>query len=193
MNFYFLDLGWRERIIAGNENKRGLKDIFRYGFSWGREEDDRYGNQKQNNLQEYDLLTPEVLSSLIEESIVLAEETIRRHADSHYKWLVRRREEYIENREQRRLATIRRHEQEVQQLLKKRIDLIEDAIDRIDRADRLRSLIAAFDQKAQSSNEPLSGFEKWKRWATDQACRIDPRNMSIKHAEQWIAKFHLHA
>jgi hypothetical protein len=48
-------------------------------------------------------------------------------------------------------------------LLKNRIDMVEDAIDRIDRADRLRSLIAAFDEKAKSGDEPLAGFEKWRR------------------------------
>jgi len=188
LNFYFIDFGWDGTIGFGPTHKGD----FKYGFNWGRYDYDPYRNRTQPKLREYGVLTSNILRSLIKESIVLAEEEIRTRADSHYKWLARCREEYIEKREQRRLAAIRRHEQEVQQLLKKRIDLIEDAVDRIARADRLRSLIAAFDQKAQSSDEPLAGFEKWKRWATDQVCRLDPRNMSEKHTEQWIAKFHLH-
>jgi hypothetical protein len=189
-DLYFIDFGWDGTIGFGPANKS--KDEFKYGFNWGRYEDDPYGNRTKPKLREYRVLTSDILRSLIKESIVLAEEEIRTSTESHYKWLARRREEYIESREQRRLAAIRRHEQEVQQLLKKRIEMVEDAIDRIDRADRLRSLIVAFDEKAKSGDEPLAGFEKWRRWANDQVTRIDPRCMSVKHTEQWIAKFHLH-
>lgn len=192
LDFYFIDYGGEDDIRTGKGSKNGAKVSFRYGFSWGRKEDDRYRSRTQPKLREYGVLTPDILRTLITESIMCAEEIIRTRAESHYTWLVGRRDDYIKGREQRRLAAIRRHEQEVQQLLKERIDLIEDAIDRIDRADRLRSLIAAFNAKQTTSGIAIAGFEKWCRWAEDQVCHIDPRKMSPKQTEQWIAKFHLH-
>jgi len=80
----------------------------------------------------------------------------------------------------------------VQRLIQKRIDLTEVAISRIANAERLRSLIDAFDQKISVSGHPVTGYEKWRRWAIQQANEIDPRSMSVEHIEQWISHFHLH-
>ena len=188
LHFYFTDYGW-EPFGSGNK----VKDGFRYGFTWGHyEENDRYRSRAQANNPEYGELTPDVLRSLINESIIRAEENIRSLAESHYKGLIRRREEYIQQREQRRLAAIRRHEKEVKQLLQTRMDLMDDASVRIGKADRLRSLIAAFDEKAAAAKQPIAGYDKWRRWALQQVNQIDLRSMSAEHFGQWIAKFHLH-
>jgi hypothetical protein len=123
---------------------------------------------------------------------VIAETDIRRHEQSHYEWIIQQRDEVTRKREERRLAAIRRHEEEVQRLIQKRIDLTEVAVSRIANAERLRGLIDAFDQKISASGHPVTGYEKWRRWAIQQANEIDPRSMSVEHIEQWISHFHMH-
>ncbi len=80
---------------------------------------------------------------------------------------------------------------EGQRLIQKRQELIDDALDRINRSDRLRSLVQVFDQKIESMNEAVNGYDKWRCWALDQAMAIDPKTMSVEHIGQWIGEFRL--
>lgn len=187
--FYFTDYDWENDQTVGKTPKGESK----YGFTWGRlDENNRYWSRKQHSTQILNGLTPAILRSIVKESILRAETKIRTSADDHYQWLITRRDNYIKEREKRRLAAIRRHEKEVQQLLQARMDLLDEASSRIAKADRLRSAIAAFDEKVGPSKEPIAGYDKWRRWATHQISQIDLRCMSSDHIAQWIAKFHLH-
>jgi len=184
----FIDYQW-EGTRARPKNKSSSK----YGFSWDYfPRDEIYDQRTHNTYREYEEFSVDVLRALIAESIVHVEEQIRRNAASAYEGLIERREEAIRLREVRRIAAIRRHEQAVQQLAEKRIQLMDDASSRIAHTDRLRSLIAAMDEKIQRATKPVGGYEEWRSWAVHHADLIDPRHMSTDHIEQWIAKFHLH-
>lgn len=183
-----LDYRW-----DGNSLDPRFKPGAKYGLHWEYVHDThRLSPKTLKTYREYDNLQAETLRALLVESVVIAETDIRRHEQSRYEWIIRQRDEVIRKREERRLATIRRHEEEVQRLIQKRIDLTEVAISRIANAERLRSLIDAFDQKISASGHPVTGYEKWRRWAIQQANEIDPRSMSVEHIEQWISHFDLH-
>lgn len=188
LHFLFIDYQWDEIRVSSRGRQNGL-----YGFTWGYcNPQEIFDPRSHSTYREYNALTPDVLRSLVTESIVRVEEDIRSHAEWAYKRLAERRDEFVQSREERRLAAIHRHQKEVQQLIQSRINLMEEASSRIAHAGRLQSLIDAFDQKLNCSKQPISGYEKWRRWAMEQVNETDPRNMSVKHLEQWIAKFHLH-
>ena len=184
----FIDFGW-EGVRVHSKDKQNTK----YGFSWDySQREEHYDATSHTTYRQYSNLDPEVLRSIVKESIVRVEEDIRSSATWYYKRLAERRDEVIELREKRRLAAIRRHEKEVQELIQKRLDLMEKASTDIAQSDRLRSLIAAFDEKVKSSKHPIAGYAHWRSWAVNQANYIDPRYMSPEHIGQWISKFHLH-
>ncbi|MEI7762946.1 MAG: hypothetical protein WCI85_06905 [Comamonadaceae bacterium] len=184
----FVDYGWEGARVQIKDKHNG-----QYGFSWEYcQREEQYDPRSHSTYRQYSNLKPDILRSLVKESIVRVEEYIRSGAKSSYERLVERRDEVIELREKRRLAAIRRHEKEVQELIQKRLNLMEKASTDIAQSDRLRSLIAAFDEKVKSSRHPIAGYAHWRSWAVNQANHIDPRYMSPEHIGQWIAKFHLH-
>ena len=188
LHISFIDSGWEGASVHSKD-----KNNNQFGFSWDYSHREyRYDPRSHSTYRQYSNLKQDVLRSLVKESIVRVEEYIRSGAKSSYERLVERRDEVIELREKRRLAAIRQHEKEVQELIQKRLNLMEKAATDIAQSDRLRNLIAAFDEKVKSSRHPIAGYAHWRSWAVNQANHIDPRYMSPEHIVQWNAKFHLH-
>ena len=78
-----------------------------------------------------------------------------------------------------------------QQLLKARLTLMNEATNRMNQADLIRSLIDSFKAKAERSRRPTKGLQHWVSWASHLANVTDPRHMSAEGIEAWIKKFNL--
>lgn len=182
-----LDYGW-----TGNSFEPRFKSGARFGLYWEDVRDThRWFPKSARGYKEYDHFQPESLKAILVDSIVRTESVIREGRQWTYKWKLEHWEDDVKKREERHQEAIRRHEEAVQRLIQKRQELIDDALDRINRSDRLRSLVQVFDQKIESMNEAVNGYDKWRCWALDQAMAIDPKTMSVEHIGQWIGEFRL--
>lgn len=188
-----LPLGVVDYQWEGNSLDSGVKPNRKFGLFWEYQYDRyRFSPKDFKTYREYDSFPAEVLRALLVESVVRAETQVRAGKQRRYECIIERRQKILQDREKRRLEAIRQHEEAVQQLRQKRIDLTDQALDRISQADRLRSLIAAFDEKVRHAKTPVAGYDHWRQWAVQHAQETDPRAMSAEHIAQWIAKFHLH-
>jgi hypothetical protein len=123
--------------------------------------------------------------------VVIAETRIRSQKQREYEFFAERRSECIKGREERRLAEIRRREENIKKLNQSRIELIDGAIDRLVRSNSLRELITALDHKFRDSKVLGLDYSDWRTWALKHADDIDPRTMKVDQIEHWIAKFRM--
>lgn len=182
-----LDYGW-----DGNGLDPRFKPGGRFGLYWEHPYNTFQLSPKTlKSYREYDQFSADILRSLLVESVVLAETAIRHGQQWEYERIIESREKVIREREERRLAAIKRRQEEIQKLRQTRRSLAEEAVERISRADRLRDLIQAFDAKMDSAGQPVASYEQWRQWAVQYADEIDPRSMSVDQIERWIAAFRL--
>lgn len=187
-----LPLGVVDYQWEGNHLEPGFKPNRKFGLFWEYQYDRyRFSPKNFKTYREYDSFPAEVLRALLVESVVRAEAQARAGEQQRYEWIIERRQRVLKEREERRIEAIRLHEEAAQELRQKRIDLAEQALDRISRAERLRSLIAAFDEKVSHGNAPVSGYDQWRRWAVQYVQETDPRAVSLEHIERWISQFRL--
>jgi hypothetical protein len=69
------------------------------------------------------------------------------------------------------------------------MELMRQALKDMKRAEKIRELIIALDEKSKATSKEIPGFKKWRSWAVHQVNSIDPRNISVKRAGRWIEKF----
>ncbi len=178
------DVPANDKSAKGRPRTKGSFEL-----KWGYPDSYRQDNSGPD--MAFDKLDKAALAEIVLEMIVSAEKSVRSAAEGQYKSMVRHIDEELEKREQRRLAAIERHKAEVRKLMQDRLNWTDEALVAIGKADKLRSLIDAFDVKYESSGRSIAGYEKWRRWAEHQAETMDPRFRSAEHIEQWIAKFGL--
>ena len=159
-----------------------------YGFSWT-------GNQERmsenSDYREYSEITPEVLRDLAIELLMDIEERKRSSVEWVHQRLVNRKRDAIQRIVEKQTKAAIRRRKETEQLIEQRMELMSQALKDIKRADKMRELITALDEKSKASSKEIPGFKKWRSWAVHQVNSIDPRNMSVKRAGRWIEKFDL--
>lgn len=182
----FVDYGWKGAKIKPHVKRQG-----KFGLFWAHLYDDRRFPQDIETYREYDDFSPNVLGGIIVESILVAEQHLRSEKQREYEYVLKRREEVVRQREERRLAEIRRRQVEQRQMVQKRLDLLSEAEQNIAAADRLRGLVQSFDQTVESAGRSIEGYDHWREWTTRQADKTDPRTMSANEIERWISQFDL--
>jgi hypothetical protein len=158
-------------------------------FAWESEE---WDVRRKRGYRRYDHFSADVIRGLVLGLVAERERDYREWVASSYEWAVSRRKGLIEEIEAKRQKALARERARIAALVERRLGLLSDAGKRIEESDRIRELIAVFQAKANAAGKEISGFDKWSRWAIQHADDIDPRHMSLKHFETWIAKFELH-
>jgi hypothetical protein len=74
-------------------------------------------------------------------------------------------------------------------LRQKRQELIDDAVLRIERTDRLRELVRTLDQTVEGTDGPVAGYDRWRTWALRVIEDTDPRRMFPSDLAEWVAEF----
>lgn len=182
----FVDYRWDGTRIDPRSKPKG-----KYGLFWGYNYDNRVSPSTLKSYREYDAITTGVLRSLIVESILLAEQDNRSAQQHAFKYVMGCRNDVLHGREQRRLAEIRRREEQIQELKQKRLDLIEVVIARIAKANRLRDLVRAFDQTVAQSVALVPGYDPWRKWVTELIEEVDPLRLSAQDISRWVGQFDL--
>ena len=161
-----------------------------YEFAWDFEYQ-YHDFRKHSSYRTFKSITGETLRSLIIESIVLTEKRMRGSAQWRYERELDEREQAAARIEQRRLAEIKRKENEVEQLKASRLEKIDEALGLFDRAEKIRALIAAFDEKYAARSADMPHYDHWRSWAMHYSNSLDPRHWSPSHVERWVAGFKL--
>jgi hypothetical protein len=179
-----IDYGWSGTLVDTKHKPQG-----RFGLYWGYDHEERVRPSKLKHYRECSALTKEVLRSFIAESIVIAHQYNRAEVRHVYEYVMQRRQELLRDREQRRMEAVRRREEELQALRQKRQNLIDDAVARIEKTDRLRELVRTLDQAFAVSDGPVAGYDRWRTWALRVIEEDDPRRMSPSEVSGWVAQF----
>ncbi len=158
---------WRPAVETRGESKRLRLDIFSDGFSstvskkW---EDAGRGKLEHR------------LSDIVVELIVSGERRHREHAQDHYEWRVKRKQNLIERLRHEKEEAERKERERLAAIEKARVDrLLEDAF-KYRRAEDIRAYVASIESDIASGRYSVSGaqFEEWQEWALRQADRLDP-------------------
>lgn len=139
-------------IVAGTAPSQGGDVLARW--------DDEPGRQIES-----------IMTEIVVKIVVLVEKRYRKARFDYHKWQV---EWWLAEVEQARKAKL-----EAERLERERLEKLErDRVDRLLRdADRLRQADAIRDYVAEASRRSagdIETFDRWRRWALEQADRIDP-------------------
>jgi small-conductance mechanosensitive channel len=104
---------------------------------------------------------------------------------------VHKKRDAIQRIEEKRTKAAIRRRKDAEQLIEKRMELMNKALKDMNIAQKMREFIDALDQKSNATGKEIPGFKKWRSWAMHQVNSLDPLNMSIKRAGCWIEKFDL--
>jgi len=159
-----------------------------YGFLWTY---DTWDYERTQRYKKYFDITDELIQELIVDSVVFWERKHREWIVSQYEWNVHSRDRALKEAAEKVRKEAERKERERKELIEKRDELMLDALARMTYSDQIRDLVEKLESKSNLGKTKIVGFEKWKRWALYQAQYADPREMSIKHAGDWIKKFKL--
>ena len=146
---------------------------------------------ENKDYREYVDITPEILRDLAIELLMNIEERKRDHIHWLYQRQVDKKNDAISKIAERKAKATLRHRKETERLIEMRMDLMNQALKDIIRAQKMRDLIEALDQKSNAASKEIPRFKKWRSWAMHQVNSLDPLNMSAKRAGRWIEKFNL--
>ena len=181
-----IDFGW-----SGTQVETRYKPQGRFGLYWGYDTEDRIRPSRLKHYRECNALTKGVLRSFIAESAVIAHQYNRADEEHAYRFVMQCRDKVLHDRELRRMEAVRRREEELQALRQERQNLIDDAVARIERTDRLRELVRTLDQAVAGFDGPVAGYERWRGWALRVIEETDPRRMSSAEVSGWVAAFRM--
>lgn len=159
-----------------------------YGFSWTSDQDRMSENK---DYREYVDITPEILRDLAIELLMNIEERKRDHIYWLYQRQVDKKNDALAKIAERKAKATLRRRKETERLIEMRMDLMSKALKDINRAQKMRELIEALDQKSYAASKEIPGFKKWRSWAMHQVNSLDPLNMSAKRVGRWIERFDL--
>jgi hypothetical protein len=111
----------------------------------------------------------------------------------HYDFKVTERREALKEAEERRERQRKRWEAERQALLDLRQRLLHDALSNVTRADQIRMLIQALDERMDSRAGDVPAFQHWRKWALVEANAVDPRLRTAEEWMNWVNQFQLDA
>ena len=179
-----IDYGWSGTLVETRYKPQG-----RFGLYWGYDAEERVRPSKLKHYRECNTLSKEVLRSFMAESIVIAQQYNRADERHAYDYVMEQRQQIVRGREKRRMEAVHRRDEELRALRQKRQDLIDDAILRIERTDRLRQLVRTLDQTVVGSDGSVAGYDRWRTWALRVIEDTDPRRMSPSGLAEWVAEF----
>jgi len=159
-----------------------------YGFSWTSDQDRMSENK---DYREYADITPEILRDLAIELLMNIEGRKRDHLYWLYQRQVDKKNDAISKIAERKAKATLRRRKETERLIEMRMDLMNQALKDINRAQKMRDLIEALDQKSNAASKEIPGFKRWRSWALHHVNSLDPLNMSTKRAGRWIERFNL--
>ena len=159
-----------------------------YGFSWTSDQDRMSENK---DYREYADITPEILRDLAIELLMNIEGRKRDHLHWLYQRQVDKKNDAISKIAERKAKATLRRRKETERLIEMRMDLMNQALKDINRAQKMRDLIEALDQKSNAASKEIPGFKRWRSWALHHVNSLDPLNMSTKRAGRWIERFNL--
>lgn len=119
------------------------------------------------------------------------EQRLRDWIDWRYRNLTRCRENAV--REAKEAEERRRQEIATAEaaLRKQRQDLLNSALDKRDRADRLTTLVAEVEARLTTEERADGRFIAWKSWALSEANALDFRKRTGQELLHWLANFQL--
>jgi hypothetical protein len=123
--------------------------------------------------------------------LVKKEQSYRRNLIDSYEHRLESRQKAIDARDRKIAFEAELRRKARVELLAKRKNLMMQAVDDMNFADQVRSLIDIFQKKSASRGRSIEGFDRWVRWANHYANTTDPRNLSIDSFEAWVRKFKL--
>lgn len=144
-----------------------------------------------NKYYEFEQLSAECVKTVIVDLAVKREDEFRDGVFSQYADRVEARKTAIRQKAERDRLAGERKRQALEQLMKRRVELMNLAVDNMNRSDQIRSLITTLKDKAANARRPVEGLDRWTGWAAHHANVLDPRHMSVEGIEAWIKKFQL--
>jgi len=114
-----------------------------------------------------------LITEIVVEIVVLVETRYRKARLDHHKWQVERWLEEIEQARKAAIEAERLERERIEKLERDRVDrLLRDA-DRLRQADAIRAYVAEAGRRS-SGDVDSEASDRWRRWALEQADRIDP-------------------
>jgi len=162
----------------------------KYEFAWAYNSP-QTDFRKSSSYRTYRDITGSLLRELIIDSVVIAEERVRGSAKWAYEFELRSKAEAADRIEQRRLAEIEQRRLEAEQLSASRIEKVDETLKLFDKAEKIRSLIAAFDKAYADGEGVTQAYLRWRQWAEEYANSLDPRGWSASDIESWAQDFRL--
>lgn len=175
-------------------HRRGIRPPPRigYGFSWDPEHYNGYGFGRDKTVYyEFEVLTADSIKRIVMDVLVKKEQSYRQNLIDSYEHRLQSRQKAIDARDRKIAVEAELRRKAREELLAKRKDLMMQAVDDMNFADQVRSLIDIFQKKSASRGRSIEGFDRWVRWANHYANTTDPRNLSIDSFEAWVRKFKL--
>jgi hypothetical protein len=138
---------------------------------------------------EFEELSSSCVKNVIINLAIKREEDYRDSVFSIYESRVERRKTAIKQKaeRERRSAEIKRKAHE--ELIAHRVQIMDLALNDMNKADLIRSLINTVQEKAKESDQQVEGLSHWVGWAQHHANMIDLRHRSIKGISAWINGF----
>lgn len=175
---------------AVRQARRKMDDAPVYEFTWCYK--DQYRDfRKHETYRTYKDITGQLLRSLAIESIVLAEEGMRKSDQWAYNNALEKKVAAERRIEERRQAEIKSKSIKTEQLIASRFQRIDEALRLFDRAEKIRELVKAFDQKFADHAGKMPHYDHWRSWALHYSNTLDPRHWSPNHVEKWVESFKL--
>jgi hypothetical protein len=144
-----------------------------------------------NKYYEFEQLSAECVKTVIVDLAVTWEDEFREGVFSQYADRVEARKTAIRQKAERDRLAAEAKRRALEQLMKRRVDLMDQAVENMNRSDQIRSLITTLKDKVAHARRPIEGLDRWTGWASHHANVLDPRHMSVEGIEAWIKKFQL--
>ena len=114
-----------------------------------------------------------IVTDVVVDAAVLLEQCYRDHCGSHYRWMLERRAADIEAARKAKLEAERQERERLAALEQTRISRLLGEADRLRQADAIRAYVAEVGRRPTNALD-TGAYENWRRWALEQADRIDP-------------------
>jgi hypothetical protein len=113
------------------------------------------------------------ITEIVVDIVVLVEERYRQGRLDHHKWLVERWVADVEEARKAKEEAERQERDRIEKLERDRIKRLLHDADRLRQADAIRAYVAEAGRRS-AGDVDVEAFDRWRRWALEQANRIDP-------------------
>jgi len=140
---------------------------------------------------DFDTINAQAVRDIIMDLVRQQENFSRSDLTNKYTERLRIRQNLPNELESNRQEQIEKQAAQVKQLEDYRSQLLSEALKKILEAQRIRGLIAAFEQTLQLNDKADDTLLTWLEWANKRADEIDPRLMNPMAIKEWVHKFKL--